>query len=168
MKEERRKMRTVVLDVTSFRGISFSAEHFYGRLKSDSDWGPGYSGIEVVRRLTREEADDLNEKDGQLELGYGRYEEGDESGRFLTKEDLITAARLLREEEFPEAELLVLGDVGVCGPQRVLWCADEEKGASLKELYEEAKALGFWDHKEHWPKMRSVEERWDRLVGEAR
>ena len=89
----------VVLYITSWRGISFNAEHYYGKLiKVESekinienvhDWSlRGFDDVELKKKLTQKEAEELNEKDSYL---GSRYEEGYESNRFNSIKEVTEA-----------------------------------------------------------------------------
>ena len=77
-------MHIIYVKISSFRGISPDAEHYYGGLIK---YNP-YSHEELKFKLTASQAAKLNEKDPS----WPYWEEGMLSGRFDSKDDIRHAA----------------------------------------------------------------------------
>jgi len=125
------KDRVWELKVTSWRGVSFGAMHYYGRLSRDI-YAPGSDGYyftsseecEVQRILTSDAARALNRKDNEFSLlGMGGdMRAGEWTGRFDSREDVRSAAiaiwrsladegdRLVLDDPYSEGEELLAGD----------------------------------------------------------
>lgn len=146
--------------IRTLRGISLGAVHYYGKLIcSCKEYRESDYEHELSHRLTQEEADVLNAKDASL-LGMGNYEAGEESIRFNTEQELIQAAKDIWKKLYPEAVLLVLGDIGVAEPQRVL-VGPPEIMKKINALVDQAEACGHWgDEKE----MIKICDAWEKLV----
>jgi hypothetical protein len=106
--DEQRK-RAVWLDVSSWRGISIGAIHFYGELKTT--YHDDLPHVELKRKLTKSEAKELTklQNDNSLFQAGFRWEAGDETRCFDTKEDVIKAAIAQYQALFPTKTLLLLG-----------------------------------------------------------
>jgi len=105
----------VTLDVRSFRGISIGAEHYYGQMYVDNKSNKGGYGApahpmdntELQGAIqTQEEADALNEKDGN-DPDFFMYEVGMPTNRFVSKEDVYKAALVWFAEHFNGNDVLV-------------------------------------------------------------
>lgn len=125
------KYNLVLLDISTFRGISIGAEHYYGKfsvypkfreiVKSDgsishqsstSDPRHKYDRYEIKRKLSQKEAIELNKKDdgGFFTSSFG-FKKGDETTRFDNKDQLMLAAlRKFRELFDPEDILVIKND----------------------------------------------------------
>lgn len=99
--------RRATLEVTTFRGISFNAIHYYGKINiqgvnMELDGEPGYSRmvfddniplahyiyyLELTRPLTKDEIDEDPERWGDY------YDEGDLTNCFETIEDIVALAK---------------------------------------------------------------------------
>jgi len=85
------------LDVSSYRGITPGASHYYGCVRDDDFEGP------------RHEVEHVLDAAGAKELSaYDDYpwEAGMETGRFNSKDDLIAAALVIFEEVAAPGERL--------------------------------------------------------------
>lgn len=152
--------RVVQLKITSYRGISLGATHFYGRLsyytpKNEFMWD------EVTHKLTVKEAKYLNGTDG-LERSVVKFRAGQESGRFETKEQLIeTAIEKFRKSFVPHGYKLLLGN-DHADPCEILWCEDKDLQFQLEELNEQAKANNRWQGNQKT--MARICKQWDELI----
>ena len=104
------------LDITSFRGISIGAVHWYGKIhihnKSNSigSGAPKHplDGTELSRPVTKELAKELDEKDGD-NFFQTYFDEGLTTIRFDAKQDVIDEAVSWFNDNFDEtADVLVL------------------------------------------------------------
>jgi hypothetical protein len=103
-------VKVAELRISTFKGISIGAEHWYGKLQYSepfrSSWSSNdptnFKTVTVERAMTAEEADVLTEKDG-----FG-WLAGDMTSRFDTIELLDAAAIPIFEKHFdPTEDLLV-------------------------------------------------------------
>jgi len=127
--------------------------HYYGTLEQ-------YGGdrVDVKHVIDAEEAEKLNDEDE-----WRSYEEGDESGRYYSKEDVIADARRVWKERFPDADILILGDHGTAQPQEVLEGPDGIKGP-INDFYQQMEDLDFdWDA--YPTEMEAIEEAWNEIWG---
>jgi len=110
---------TVWLELSSWRGVSFGAIHYYGTLQVSDD----YKGrLELKRTLTISDARELTklQNDNSL-LGLKfRWNKGDQTRSFDTEDDVITLAKKTYQEHFPKAKRLVLGSPLHCEPDKLL------------------------------------------------
>lgn len=99
--------RRATLDITTFRGVSFNAIHYYGKINiqgvnMEVDGKPGHSRmifddnlplahyiycLELTRPLTKEEISEAPERWGDY------YQEGDLTNCFETIEDVVALAK---------------------------------------------------------------------------
>lgn len=103
--------KIICLSISSYRGISLGATHWYGRMKpydTDSDDEPW----EVMRTLNAEEAEAMNELDRNAMLGDMScgLEAGDKTVRFDSREAVIEAAKEQVHEEYGADAVLYLGN----------------------------------------------------------
>lgn len=121
--------------VSTYRGISFGAVHFYVKLHCQSP----RRMIEVQHVLTEAEAEILREKDD-----WPSWRSDDTTQRFDTKEEAIEAARIVWAAEAGEGDALILGDSAYAEPQPILEGPRDFKivGNRLHELCEK---IGWWD-----------------------
>lgn len=122
----------VLLNITNYR-YSIGGEHYYGKLSvahkselyisdsggmgsrsSSTEWKNLPEDVELKRKIDKEEAEYLNEKDGSINMGL---KEGDETIRFRTEEEVIDAAKKAFREFFDkDADCLVEDDGPYCEP----------------------------------------------------
>jgi hypothetical protein len=102
------------LQISSWRGISIGATHFYGKIVSGDIKVPS---VEIFRCLTSEEAKIINNAHKAYKYGY---EEGDLYPGFDDRESLIEQAKLIWKESFPNQKRLLLGDSCYCEPMLII------------------------------------------------
>lgn len=97
----------VFLIITSFRGISPGATHYYGYLTSN-----GSRKIELKRTLTSSSARELTKlhNEGSLFDHSYHYEEGEEVPQFDDEMGILTVAKRTWKDGFPNKTELVFGD----------------------------------------------------------
>ena len=113
--------QTVWLVISSWRGKSIGAIHYYGRLKL-STYSIETQSIELRRILTSSEARDLTKLQNDNSL-FGlkfTWKKGDQTTSFDSEEDVKELAKSTYQKHFPKATRLVLGDPLYCKPERVL------------------------------------------------
>lgn len=92
------KRLTAIISITSFRGISSDARHFYGRLCI-----LGFENIELFRPVTQEEIEKFPDR-------FYCYEEGDLINAFNTWKDVIAAGEnKAKERNIDLSEISVEG-----------------------------------------------------------
>lgn len=133
------------LEITSWRGITPFAWHYYGRLRSGLD--EDRAEIELERDLSLKEIRDENRKEG-----WAIYRKGDKTKAFDSEDAVIEAAKqYLPANGSPPGSraILIRGNWAATGPQEILIGPD-----SLKEIYREWKG---WSH----PSARALDKLWD-------
>ncbi|WP_459186698.1 hypothetical protein ACGE0T_14160 [Parabacteroides sp. APC149_11_2_Y6] len=88
-----------IIEITSFRGISSDARHFYGKLREMV----GFESFELKRPITKEELEKLHDR-------FYCYEEGDAVAAFNSWQDVIAAGAKMAKEKG-----IALHDVAVDG-----------------------------------------------------
>ena len=119
----------VVLEISSWRGISLGGTHYYGVLV-------GYIGDEYVREeiekpMTEEEAKKLRKKDD-----FKYYVAGSITDRFDTKQEIREIALAKWQTIFPNAKALLEGQSADAEPMKVLWVKNPEYMDELNEIWE--------------------------------
>ncbi len=102
----------VFLEVDTWSGLSIGATHYYGRLKTKSN-----DRVDVERVLSVEEAARLT-KDELPDAPA--YEEGFESIRFYSEEDVVVAAKNSWKKHFPDYIVLLEGSSSCLDPMRII------------------------------------------------
>ena len=144
----------VYLEVTSWRGISVGAEHWYGHL---DHFGDELERRELRRRMGAQEAAALTAKDG---LGALPYREGDTTERFPSEAAVVARARRVWRRWFPGARILVQGDGAIAEPQRVL-SGDRDARVRINRLVRRADEIGRWDAE---CEMERICAEWDAIM----
>lgn len=110
---------TVHLEISSWQGVSIGAQHYYGKLTGYIDGE--YTSVEVMHPMSKEMADELNAKDD-----WDGYEEGTETIRFDTEEEIRKRALETWREHFPSAIMLFEGSGSYVEPKKCLACPYEK------------------------------------------
>ena len=128
-KEMNYPKNTAFLEITSWEGISWGAEHYYGKLILNTDT---YDEIELQQVMTIKYGKELDKKDN----GHGIWERAarrkETTGRFKTKKSIINIAKTKCEEL--EIVFLILGKSGCIQSQKVLLAPDHINIKRLNEL----------------------------------
>ncbi len=111
----------VKLTISSYRGISIDAEHYYGRFHVTQKCSINENGgwywtssekqkhplefKEVEYRISAKQAAELNKKDSSW--GYDHVK-GELSGRFSTREEVIAKAIVMFQAEAESGDILVM------------------------------------------------------------
>lgn len=85
------------LDITSYRGITWVASHYYGCVRDDDFDGPRH---DVLRVLDEAGAKELSRYDDFP------WKAGDDTGRFDSRDELIAAALVIFNEVAAPGETL--------------------------------------------------------------
>lgn len=131
--------KVVYLEITTWAGISFGAEHYYGKLIS---CGKEWKTVEVSRKMTAKEARVLSKKDDF------EWKAGSELSRFDTKDDVRETAKKIYRKEFPSAIVLLEGNPAYVKPKRVLDGSVELILLSA-ELLRKFEAIGGWSNRKY-------------------
>lgn len=125
---EEARSRAVWLEITSWRGTSFGAVHYYGALCINHGCSKFPCGctreytVDLKRKLTASQAKELTklQNDNSL-LGVGyRWQAGAETKCFDSKEDIVLMATRVYQEVFPDKTLLLLGSNVYVYPDAIL------------------------------------------------
>ena len=119
----------VVLEITSWAGMSLGAEHYYGALV-------GYINNEYIKKdiekpMSKEETEKLRIKDD-----WKYYKEGSLTTRFDTKEEIRKIALTKWKTIFPNAKALLEGRFSYAEPMKVLWVKNPEYIDELNNIWE--------------------------------
>ena len=140
------------LDTSCWEGISLDATHYYGKL-----WN-GNEIVQVEKKLTQEEADKLNKKDG-----VRCYKQDSVTERFEKEEDIIRFSKEVYKRRFPKSKILLLGSPCSIQPRVVLDCPKGFDSAKAMQIYLEAEKLDFYANSKNDAKMDKLMEQWKEL-----
>ena len=102
------------LYITTWKGISEGAEHYYAELQGPHE--TNYKKVELYDTLTPHQAAQLNKKNNERNL----YKAGQSNVGFDTYEAAIQAGIREWKTHFPEATYLVLGKASYIEPKLLL------------------------------------------------
>lgn len=108
-------MKTFILEITTWAGVSLGAEHYYGCIK-DTSGDNRLKDEKVMKPLTAHEAAKLNKKDHYMS---GSNKPGDLDPRFETREQVIKWALKWFRENHPD-DILLLKRWAVWSPGLIL------------------------------------------------
>ncbi len=128
-----KKLKVVYLDISSWRGISIGASHWYGKLVC------GKERIELYRVLTAVGAREMNRR-----WGRETFEKDDTCKSFESERDIINLARATFKKHFKGASVLILGSPVYADPQKVLIGPRDFK-QKVNAWYRRAKKIGGYD-----------------------
>lgn len=146
------KPNVVNVEISSWRGVSLGAEHFYASLVFHNADGQ-YQRKELRHELTVKEAKALNKKDG------GAYTPGYMTERFNTVEDIHRVAIDTFKQLVPHAKILMCGRDAVLEPQMIL-VGPEDYKARVNQLAARCKELE-WDR--HEKELQAICDEFDAL-----
>lgn len=98
----------VWLQISSWRGMAIGATHWYGEMRNSEHT----RAVRMMYPLTEEQALELTKKHNGgtlVEVDYA-YQAGDEVSSFDTKEEIIAQAIATWRTEFPDRNVLVIGN----------------------------------------------------------
>jgi hypothetical protein len=125
------KLKICHLSISSFRGISPGAIHFYGSL-----WYGG-ERVELKKKMDAKQAAYLSTKD------Y-KYHAGEITERFNSENEILDIAIKLWKKYYPEADVLLEGSSGVLDPQKCLDGPSILK-KRINELWQQSREIGGWN-----------------------
>jgi hypothetical protein len=120
------RVSTVWLNITTWRGMSFGAVHWYGNLEVEAfdgiNWDKQLRPIELRRTLTASQARDLTKVQNYNTMFDWniKYVKGDTTNCFDEEEDVIKFAIKEYKKYYPNATRLVLGSTVYDEPIRTL------------------------------------------------
>ena len=120
------------LEISSFRGISLGAIHYYGKLV-------GNTRIELEKTLTRRDAIKLNKHDD----GY-IWRPGTKYSGFDSEEEVIEFALNVWKKHFPSGIILIQGNSAVADPQLVI-AGDRKIANTINKWYYQAEKINWYD-----------------------
>lgn len=146
------------LEITSWRGISFGAMHYYGNIIIHD---PAFQKIPVMRKVTKSVQAELAAQDGETD--YFTYEIGSETERWRSKESLRRAAiKWFKKNASIENSILIEGSSSTCEPQLIIYGKEPFKSA-INALYERREELD-WDNKEDEEELDKICDQWKTVI----
>jgi len=125
------KLKTCHLSISSYRGISPGAIHFYGSLWCDGE------RIELKKKMDAKDASYLSTKD------Y-KYHAGEMTERFNLENEIREIAIQSWKKYYPEADVLLEGSSGILDPQKCLDGPPLLKDR-INKLWQRAEKIGGWN-----------------------
>lgn len=132
--------RVVYLTLTTWAESSCVpwAKHWYGKLERCHEI------MRVYCVLTEKDAKRLNEDDGENDPTAWPYKAGEQSGRFFSRDAVIKAALDCWQKQWPDADILILGDPLTLDPQEVL-AGPEPLKSDINAIVERCHSSGYYD-----------------------
>ena len=157
-------MKIITLEITSWRGISFGATHYYAKLKwQDSNERFEIGSRDVEHPLDQAGADALNEYDG-----WDSYKPGDMSSRISSREDAIASGIKLARELHGDNILVRDGLYSDAQPIRTVYAPTSEILAEFNKV--ENAWFDIWDNagydpwSTHEDQLDPINEEWFALL----
>ena len=147
----------IYLKITTWRGMSLGAVHYYGKLNSNNY---DDKSIELRKKMTSHEAAKLNKLHGYGSL----YKAGSSTEGFDTKDEIIELAMREFKNHYPNVRILILGDAVYSEPKKILWC-EEEPGIIeiVDNMISECKEINWWEGNN--PKrMDQLSDNWEQIL----
>jgi len=148
-------MKIAYLEINSWVGISFNAEHIYGKLHIDGET------IELERKISKEEADILNRKDAaSLGESFFNLKEGDYTIRYNDESELVKDA--IKNAIERDVDVLIEGCPVYVEPQKVLY----SKTFSMfdaNEIFNKFDRLS-WDKENEEEEKNFLSKKWFKLT----
>ena len=124
--------RVVMIYVSSFRGISVGAVHWYGSLHGREP----YKRFELTRTLSAEDAQKLNAARRE-----DCWHDGSRINGFDTPADVLKAGRAVWKRKFPGADILLSGHYASADPEEPI-DGPEAVLKQLRDIWERFHDLG--------------------------
>lgn len=158
-------MKIVILQLSSWRGISIGAIHFYANLHYE-DENEKHQTIELKRLLSKKEVLELNKEDRRrYPTCYTRYKVGEEYQGFWTEEDAKETAINYVKEKMPEVDVLINGSWSCIDVAECIYAKDKTIMTKINKLYKQAEKIGFYDNPKNDKKMDRIDEQYWKLTG---
>lgn len=153
--------KIVHLEITSWRGLSLGAIHYYGELIGHKR--EKYTTIKLEQKCTRKAAIEENKKAREMGLP-GRTRPGELTNQFDSKEQLRKFAIKHWKEHFPKAVILIEGNSSTVEPQPILIGPKEIKDR-VNKLSREADTIDRWEKNEK--RMDEICDEWNELIAKV-
>lgn len=140
-------MNAWYLELSSFRGWTPGAIHWYGTLRNRKK-----QVVRLTHRLSAVQAARLNRKDEAM------YVTGDESERFESRAAVLRVAKKEFHRVAAKQDVLLLGSSVVADPLRPI-AGPAKTVAALCRIWQAAQRSGGWDRNEK--AMQRAADRWD-------
>lgn len=139
-----KKLKVVYLEISSWRGISIGASHWYGKLVCNGEH------IELRRKLSAKDAAEMNRKWSSGNI----FRRGSMCKSFDSEQDIIKLAVTTFKKHFKGASVLVLGHSCTADPQKVLIGPREFK-SKVNAWYRRTERIGGYDGG-HYQEMSKI------------
>jgi hypothetical protein len=147
----------VVLTISCWAGVSFNAEHYYGKLSGYNNGEYVTYDLEYVMSI--KQAKKLSKKDDW------EYEEGRKSSRFDTKDEIREIALAEWKNYYPDSQALLEGQSASAEPLKCLWVKNSEYIDELNKLWETNEATPHIS--KNWKVIDDMCDRFDKLLEKA-
>lgn len=156
------KSKVVYLDISTWRGRSIGATHYYAELHPSNryGWNSTDESVNLYRTLTAKTAREENDKSGRKFMSKGDEARGWNSKNAIRKYALKEYKKL-----YPEAEFLLEGRITSLEPVRCLDCPIEFK-ERLDLIYAEYERLDKRWNNVSAKQRKSIEDKIDVLTDE--
>jgi hypothetical protein len=148
----------VVLEISTWAGMSFGAEHYYGALVGYINGE--YTKKDIQKAMSKEKAKKLCEKDD-----WKYYKEGSLTNRFDTKQEIREVALATWQAIFPDAKALLEGHFSSAEPMKVLWVKNSEYKDEMNKIWEKNERIPHIPANDK--KIDALIEKFDTLLGKA-
>jgi nitrous oxide reductase len=148
----------VILELSSWAGVSFGATHYYGKLIGYI--GEKYTSHEVKHKMSAEFAVELSKKDD-----WSHYKEGLETNRFNNPIDVRHGALTILKEIFPDCHVLLEGNFAYAIPQKCIWSEKPEYKDMLNEVWKKYEDIP--NIKINYPKQDVLWNKFRKLIEDA-
>ena len=147
----------VYLEITSWRGISIGAIHYYGSMVVCNG---KLTKTPLMRKITKAAQIELARQDGG-DRHLSLYPVGSETERWRSKDALRRAAiRWFNKRYSTEDSMLIEGSFTTCEPQTVLHGKEPFRSA-INELCEQAEECDYWEDEKA---MDRICNRWRKVI----
>lgn len=147
----------VVLEITSWQGMSFGATHYYGALVGYNDGN--YLKCDIKKIMSKEDAKELSEKDDW------KYKAGNTTTRFNSEDEIRTIALKTWKTLFPKCNALLEGRFACAEPQKCLWIKNSKYINKLNELWKENESIS--NISKNWEKIDALCDAFNKLLEEV-
>lgn len=159
------EMRPVFVEITSWKGISIGADHYYVKVVWYDD-NDKYHREEIDDILTGKHAEILNKRERNKAVGYRyTYKKGDRIRGFWTRKDAEKKAIKWIEKNIPEHEIILTGSSSAhASVQRCLKHPNKKSLEKINALYKKAESIGFYDDPKNDKKMEKIDKKFYELI----
>lgn len=136
-------MKKVIAEITTFKGLSIGAEHYYLSMNY-YDSNNNYIREEISHPLTSKEVLFLNKKERRVGSTF-RYRVGRPSKGFLSEEETKIMAINWFKENTSDYDILLLGYWGIASVQECLYAKKEYVKQIINKLYYIAEKINWYE-----------------------